>query len=80
MTQRDTGVVSSWIIEAPPRTLIPSPIDSARRVTLFPVVSALQQTPTPPNMWNVTERDIERVDAGRQGRTYGRVKFPLNPQ
>ena len=51
---------SGWAVYAPPRTPIPSPIDSAHRVTSIPVVSAHQQTLTPPNLSSVTERDMER--------------------
>ena len=40
-------VFSGWSIYTSPQTLIPSPIDSARRVTSIPRVSASNSQPTP---------------------------------
>ena len=40
-------VVSGWSIYTSPQTLIPSPIDSARRVTSIPRVSDSNSHPTP---------------------------------
>ena len=40
-------VFSGWSICASPQTLIPSPIDSARRVTSIPRVSVSNSQPTP---------------------------------
>ena len=58
-------LVSGWSIYSSPQTLIPSPIDSARRVTSIPRVSVSNSQPTP-TMMAAFYRACQRASGGRR--------------